>query len=586
MLSRWDYAICPTLNYATHDDHVMAKSATLLRHHLNNLLGRDRTYRDYPEFYPSVSSRDAKKPCTQFPHLFYCGINWERLSDAKGRYDDLLSLLDNKGTVCLYGPEEFNGKKLWAGFKSYKGEIPFDGTSILDRIHDCGISLVLSSEVHFSNETSSSRIYESCAAGSVIISDDNAFITREFGDSVLYFKRTGIAALDAEQIEKQFQWIQSNPAEAARMAKHSQQIFLEKFSLEYVFKRLAADYAVKRQKFLSPASAPTVTVALRVPEEKAQGLDEAIDSIKEQNYPNFEVIVQCSPKLVDVIQKKLGGITQPITWLNIDDFHEGKRTCRKGKCLSSLFEHMKNDFLALIEPGWKWNYDHISTLVTASGTEANLTMNSIYQFVDDTTAPETSPRLERFCDAPQIQDFEEQRVLIDLPAFLIPRHLLDTTSDLSVLFEHYEAMLLFVEAAKSRTKFVFTRKFTVARLSKTQLALMQTPKTEYDQASSFWARISSKLDNPDYELKLLYDRVRVQPHIDMMMKYWLAEKAGAPRASFTTGMAGFGIGASTGMLVALSKALQAHSPKEYYLARLAFRTFGKIVRLIPFRARK
>ena len=127
------------MNYINHDEHVIAKSATFLCYHLNNLLGRDSSYNEYPEFYPSASRNDFHTPCTKFTNLFYCGINWERLSDKKGRHDDMFEQLDQAGFMKLYGPRSFEGKKLWDGFKSYRGEIPFDGISVIEKINDCGI---------------------------------------------------------------------------------------------------------------------------------------------------------------------------------------------------------------------------------------------------------------------------------------------------------------------------------------------------------------------------------------------------------------------------------------------------------------
>ena len=128
----------------------------------------------------------------QNPRIFYIGVNWERLAVKDGsdsRHGGLLEQLDSAGIVELYGVEILNDVNLWEGFTNYRGELPFDdGESIVKRSNQCGISLVLSSKAHRSSGLVSTRLFQACAARTVIIADNNSFIREHFGDTVITFE--------------------------------------------------------------------------------------------------------------------------------------------------------------------------------------------------------------------------------------------------------------------------------------------------------------------------------------------------------------------------------------------------------------
>ena len=76
--------------------------------------------------------------------LFYIGINLEKIQGSKTRNYSLLKYLDEKDLVDIYGPSSlFEYDNLWGEFKNYKGEIPCDGKTILDKINSAGICLAL-----------------------------------------------------------------------------------------------------------------------------------------------------------------------------------------------------------------------------------------------------------------------------------------------------------------------------------------------------------------------------------------------------------------------------------------------------------
>lgn len=161
--------------------------------------------------------------------IFYVGVNWEAIS-GKGRFHDLFKMLDSENIIQFYGPKKINGVRPWRGFKSYKGEIPFDGSSLIDTANKLGISLVLSSNSHLMCDMMSSRLFESISAGAIVICDQNRFVKKHFKDNVLYVDTTKTNKLIFNQINSHYNWILRNQNLAAEKIKACQKIFAEKFS--------------------------------------------------------------------------------------------------------------------------------------------------------------------------------------------------------------------------------------------------------------------------------------------------------------------------------------------------------------------
>ncbi len=156
--------------------------------------------------------------------LFYVGV--------LPRYEKLLSKLDNSGRLDIFGPETVFGISPWKKFKSYKGNIPFDGVSIIKKMHESGIVLALHSKSHNTEEFVSNRIFEAAAAGAIIIADDNKFIRRYFGDNVYYVDIYQSEKALEKSLNKVIDKIYSDPAAARLKAKNAQRIFLDKLALD------------------------------------------------------------------------------------------------------------------------------------------------------------------------------------------------------------------------------------------------------------------------------------------------------------------------------------------------------------------
>lgn len=164
--------------------------------------------------------------------LFYVGINLERALKNM-RFGTLLQELDQTNLLEIYGPKEaFGQKNLWAGFQSYKGEIPFDGRSILEKINQAGVCLALNSPMHNDANAVSNRTYEAAAAGAVIISDDNEFVRKYFEDTVFYIDRNLSEEQASKRILEILEWVNQHPEQAYEMACKSQEKFMQKLTLD------------------------------------------------------------------------------------------------------------------------------------------------------------------------------------------------------------------------------------------------------------------------------------------------------------------------------------------------------------------
>lgn len=172
-------------------------------------------------FYPSVHRVEYKKVALN-DLMTMISVWGNRLEDEK--FERLYRLLDRGGFTKFYGIKERKG--------NYLGKIPFDGVSVIQVLQKHGISLVFHSDLHINHEIPSSRIFESAAASCVIISDQNAFVKKNFGETVFYVDTMLSSEEIYQQIKAHVDFIYKNPEKALEMAKSAHQIFIERFSME------------------------------------------------------------------------------------------------------------------------------------------------------------------------------------------------------------------------------------------------------------------------------------------------------------------------------------------------------------------
>lgn len=137
-------------NILTNDDYLVYDTEGEMFIHLLTLLHNENRFLNSPSFLSaSFSKKDILPPSLLInPKLFYCGTNWEVFIDNKRRHTQLFDLLDTQDWIKIFGPNRKENHP-WKGFRRYCGEIPFDGTSLLKEINNCGVCLVLSSVFHW-----------------------------------------------------------------------------------------------------------------------------------------------------------------------------------------------------------------------------------------------------------------------------------------------------------------------------------------------------------------------------------------------------------------------------------------------------
>ncbi len=364
-----------TRNLLSHDDFLSCSSAwaddQVKRH-----LASDRM-RQPPELrlYHSVSE-PIYRPTIGEGKLFYAGINWEKISKRPQRHGALLKLLDKTGDLRIYGPKLFNGFDVWAGYKSYRGPIPFDGVSLIRLINKAGISLVLSSEAHRQSELMSSRLFESLAAGAVIISDENPFARRYFGDTLLYIDTTLDAKETHEQVQSHLAWIRSEPAAAERLAQQAQEIFLRDFTLDHCLREIYRELPARKQKLeclYVPKLPEKITVIFLMPEFQPEILERHVASCLGQKNvvlrPILAMDTRDFERFSHRIQTRLNDLPVPMTVSTLeffDRYASGTVKSRKriGTVLHEALERLvEDDYFCFVAPNESLYSDHLCSLL-------------------------------------------------------------------------------------------------------------------------------------------------------------------------------------------------------------------------------
>jgi len=366
-----------TRHLLTHDDFLSCASASgddqVLRHI------SDDPMRDGPhfQFYPTLSG-PIMEPATGDRKLFYAGINWERMGKGPGRHEGLLSLLDGSGDLRLYGPKIFAGVDVWEGYKSYVGPVPFDGVSIVRLIHSAGIALVLSSDAHHQSEMMSCRIFESAAAGAVIICDENPFARRRFGDSLLYIDTTLPPEEAYGQLRSRLDWIKSEPAKSLQMAKRAQEVFRENFRLDIFLERIYRELPERKNK-LEGLYAPkrgeeTVCAVFLMPEYRLDLLERHIATCRAQKNVALRGILAMDDRDAGIfaphVRSRIGESSVPLevvpvhfTERRADGSLKRRRTAGEviTEVLGSLPE--REDCVCIVAPNERLFSDHLSALL-------------------------------------------------------------------------------------------------------------------------------------------------------------------------------------------------------------------------------
>ncbi len=374
----WGYTRC-SRNLTTHDDFISCSSdaaddhvARMVRTTSTHLPARFNLYHSTADVIHAPSLGEGK--------LFYAGINWDVLTGGKSRHQEVLKRLDKTGMLRIYGPTIFQGVKVWAGYESYVREVPFDGVSMIDEISKAGVALVLSSQAHKDSVLMSNRLFESVAAGALVICDENQFAKKFFGDSLLYIDSRSPVEQIYTDITCHLDWARSHPDQALAMIAKSQDIFRQKFSLTCNLSDLYIGLAERRRELLArqnPPSSPPVKVRLNLlmPEYSEAVLRAHLHSVRVQEYQNFSPVLVVDTHTANTfryeIKAALAASPIAIELVEIDYFRHGihpdiKARRRLGEIILQLLAGAAGaDAFMVVAPNESLWSNHLAVLAGA-----------------------------------------------------------------------------------------------------------------------------------------------------------------------------------------------------------------------------
>lgn len=316
----------------------------------------------YKELLPMMASvpADFAIPCEKKEDLkfFYVGMSL--------RYKHLLKKLDKEGMVDIYGPKKVFGTEPWKDFNCYRGIIPFDGRSIIKRMHEAGIVLALHSKSHNREDYVSNRIFEAAAAGAIIISDDNKFVRKYFGDSVYYidiFKNPDELEKDISALLDQ---IFSNKEEAFEKAARAQKIFLEKLSLDAQVESFLK-FIQHEKELLAETPQPKLVDCIMQINNEAD-FYALQDELKKQYYKNIRLLIcSCDDSLLSKIKDK---IAFDYRFIKMTDNYFS----------ADIVKELKGDFFIILDKNSTMHKNHIlKAIQVLSYQKGDFTYSANYQ---------------------------------------------------------------------------------------------------------------------------------------------------------------------------------------------------------------
>jgi len=377
-------------NYSMYDAFIGYDSDPILTH-AKAMLDPYKTdiYRDLD--FTGSPANIMYEPDFSDPKMFYCGINWEKCLKQPGRHTEILRQLEETGDLKIFGPDKFLNVRPWEDFtKSYSGEIPFDGISLIKEVHDCGVVLFLSSDEHKKYDVVTNRIYEAAAAGAIVISDNKKFVLKYFGDSVLTidYEQGSDQKEVAQQILTHFEWIKNNKEKAVQKAKKMQKIFQEKFCMEKQLQNLFEKHnKIKEQaekKTLAKSHKDTVDIILKWEKNNLDGLETTISYINNQYYNNLNLIACFDSSIAETAEQILRKNTNKeiaIKTISLDIYNnnlnqntKGYKKLTSGEIILEAVKYVKSDYIGFADDNTIWLSDHITTLKRTFEDNENINM--------------------------------------------------------------------------------------------------------------------------------------------------------------------------------------------------------------------
>ncbi len=333
----------------------------------------------FPVLFHSPPKPYYEPIALQDPKLFYVGINWERINSERGRHQDLLERLDAESLIDIYGPRNFLGVEPWRGFSCYRGELPFDGQSVVRAINKSGVCLALSSEAHQKSALMSNRLFEGLAAGAAIIANRNGFIDRYFSD-IVHIIDDKVSSDDLFfQVTEALDKICTDPAATRAKAIEGQKRLEELFSLEGCLTAIIEGHPEKQrcyqQSFLSSA---TATVVVIYPGESLSEVEECLRDAISQTSVKIAIVLVCDDSFrahhADHLSALVAadGIDFEIVSGRFASQYGENDGAKKfappdltGPIVYKALQRIRTDYFAFLRPGERWFRDHVAGIAKA-----------------------------------------------------------------------------------------------------------------------------------------------------------------------------------------------------------------------------
>lgn len=319
-----------------------------------------------PEPYLSPRITDDVK-------LFYVGINWERIGRPKGRYHDLLVSLDRKDLIEIYGPEKMHGVAPWEGFKSYRGELPFDGSSIQSAINSAGACLALSSTAHKNTGVMSNRLFEGLTSGAAVIATPHPLIDKYFKDVVYVVDDSQGEIALGQQIESILRTIRLNPEEATRRVLSGQEILRNLCSLERSLSDLFERHSERRRHFEAQAlTSAEVTVVAVLDDANENQVADLLADVSSQVGCTVDLHILIDSGAVSGLElearNSLRSVTvHPFDFSTRPERFDGPRRDRErtGPAIDRILRTVATPYFAFVGAGERMFKEHFASLARA-----------------------------------------------------------------------------------------------------------------------------------------------------------------------------------------------------------------------------
>lgn len=342
-------------------------------HHINSSLCLHTT---------SPKIEGIKSPDFSKFRIFYIGVSWERQEDEY-RHGGLTELLDASNLVDFYGVSKQYDISLWKGVKNYKGELPFDGgQSIIGKSNKCGVSLVLHSQPHRKSGLASTRIFQACAAKTLTICDDNSFILKHFGDSVLSFEYSSDPTANFSRIMEKVEWIQRHPTEALEMASKAHRIFVEKFSLQKELVNLFNNHEANAKQYLEEFGSLNISAQVDVLYEYRREEESALacffNDLKVQVGVEVRAVVFSSLRDIEKVRKMASLYNINCKLVGWDE-KPGNGVSANGRLVALyLKDYAKSKWFTFYSKHCRWKKLHLTQLVRAIDNNAPIALSSTF----------------------------------------------------------------------------------------------------------------------------------------------------------------------------------------------------------------